>query len=631
MAQKRIIEVEAKIDKAVRSVNNLNDKFEDVNKSVNDVKDSIDKTTKATKDVGKSAKGAEKGVKSLANGFRGVGGAIKAAGIGLVISLLGTLKDIIMQNQAVADLFSQAFEAVSIVFNAVAGAIVDATKAASDATGGFNALGKVLMGLLTIAITPLKVTFYGLKLGIQQVQLAWEKWLGDADPERIKELETGISETKDALRETAEAAVDAGVDIVNNFGEAIDEVGTLGSAVINELSEVGETISNSWDVAGNIVELRKANEIAQEINRGLIEQYDIQAERQRQIRDDERLGITERIAANDRLAEILEEQNTKMLENADLAIQLARYELEKNDSVENQVAYQAALNEKRAIEASIVGQQSEQLANQASLEKERAEIRQTLNDAELEAMDVLEEARAALHVNELDRMDAEAEAERNRFNLRNQDIESRLEQMRSNGQEETQLYADLLAEQMVLKAEHDAFVITSTDERAKKEIEIEQKKQEAIQGLAQMGLNILNEFAEEGSDFAKGLAAVQILFDTYKAVMSTFATASASPLTIAFPAYPYIAASAAGVFGALQLRSLNSESASASNPPTTGAKAASAAVQPSVSVVQASQSNSTLGNIAESNNRPIRAYVTAQDVNSAGAIERNTIDNAIVG
>ena len=45
----------------------------------------------------------------------------------------------------------------------------------------------------------------------------------------------------------------------------------------------------------------------------MLEKYDRQAEQQRQIRDEERNSIEDRIAANNKLGEVLEEQNTVML------------------------------------------------------------------------------------------------------------------------------------------------------------------------------------------------------------------------------------------------------------------------------------------------------------------------------
>ena len=42
--------------------------------------------------------------------------------------------------------------------------------AVSKATGGFDALGKVLSGLVTIGLAPLKIGFYAIKLGLEQAQ-----------------------------------------------------------------------------------------------------------------------------------------------------------------------------------------------------------------------------------------------------------------------------------------------------------------------------------------------------------------------------------------------------------------------------------------------------------------------------
>ena len=68
----------------------------------------------------------------------------------------------------------------------------------------FNGLSKVLGGLITIGITPLKTGFFAIKLGIQQAQLAWEQsFFGGKDKEKIKELNIGIAETRKSLIDTA--------------------------------------------------------------------------------------------------------------------------------------------------------------------------------------------------------------------------------------------------------------------------------------------------------------------------------------------------------------------------------------------------------------------------------------------
>ena len=96
-----------------------------------------------------------------------------------------------------------------------------------------------------------------------------------------------------------------GKAIVENFG-----------AAVNSIKEI--SISAAYETAKANVELQKSAEVAAVINQGLIEKYDRQAEQQRQIRDDESKTIEERIAANNKLGEVLEEQQKLMLENVDI-------------------------------------------------------------------------------------------------------------------------------------------------------------------------------------------------------------------------------------------------------------------------------------------------------------------------
>jgi hypothetical protein len=64
-----------------------------------------------------NGKKVEKSTKSLANGFKAVGVAIKAMGIGLVISAFNVVKDLFQSNQVIADKFGATFKALSIAFN----------------------------------------------------------------------------------------------------------------------------------------------------------------------------------------------------------------------------------------------------------------------------------------------------------------------------------------------------------------------------------------------------------------------------------------------------------------------------------------------------------------------------------
>ena len=75
------------------------------------------------------------------------------------------------------------------------------------------------------------------------------------------------------------------------------------------------------DAAVANVQLAKEAEKAEVINAGLLEKYDRQAEQQRQIRDEERNSITERIAANEKLGKNTRRTKCKvMLENANIVL-----------------------------------------------------------------------------------------------------------------------------------------------------------------------------------------------------------------------------------------------------------------------------------------------------------------------
>ena len=362
--EKVVVELEAKTGKAEASLQDVVNAIQDINKA----------TVESNKDTAKSLKEVEKSSGQAAKGIKAIGTGLKALGIGLVISALGTLKDLFSQNQKVVDVFNTTFEVAGQVVSQATTAFTKIYDALSKSTDQFDALGKVASGLVTIAITPLKLAFYGVQLGIDTAMLAWEKsFLGDKNPETIKALNLSIIETKTNILEVGAAALEAGEDVVTNFVEAVAEVGAAGEVVVKELGKVN--IKNAIESAKAITALKKSAELASVLNQGLIEKYDRQAEKLRQIRDDESKSIEDRIKANSELALILDEQEVAMKKNAQIAVVAAAAELSKNkDSIELQKAYQEALNEQAGIEAQITGFRSEQQTNTNSLLKEQKEI-----------------------------------------------------------------------------------------------------------------------------------------------------------------------------------------------------------------------------------------------------------------
>jgi hypothetical protein len=304
--------------------------------------------------------------------------AMKAAGIGLIIAAFAALKEALGRNQTVMDKVSTIMTTISTTFNDVVQVLTDVVVWVTASAERFNGLSKVIGGLLTLALTPLKLSFYAIKLGVEQAMLAWEdSFLGGGDEDKLAELRGSIQDTKNDIVATGQAALDAGYDIYNNFSDAVSEIGDIYAKTAEGITQI--SIKANYEQAQATTAAANSSKLASAELQGLIEKYDRQAELQRQIRDDETKTFAERIAANKELGRTLEEQEKKMLALADTKIASAKLELDANkDNIDLQVAYKEALNDRAAVEAQVAGFRSEQLTNQVSLEKELLEAQREI-------------------------------------------------------------------------------------------------------------------------------------------------------------------------------------------------------------------------------------------------------------
>jgi hypothetical protein len=340
----------------------------EINVNTKDGENNINKLTDKTEEATKSAKQGQ-------GAFSTLGNTIKSLGVVSVIAgAFNFFKETLSKNQKVADSVAAVFNTISTIISTLIDIFIDVTDKVGKSTNGFAALGKVLSGIFTLAVTPLKLAFDGLKLVINEIQLAWEKSpLGDGDQKVIKELTENINKTKDSLKDTGKDAVQAGKDIYNNFGEAAKSVGNVVSGVVEKASKIN--VAAVYEQAKATIALQNSAKIAAAQLAGLVEKYDRQAEQLRQIRDDEFRSVDERIAANNQLAEVLNEQEKAQKKLAQTRVAAAAAELAQNkSSVELQAALIEAQNEVAAVEAQVAGLRSEQLANSVALTKEKIAI-----------------------------------------------------------------------------------------------------------------------------------------------------------------------------------------------------------------------------------------------------------------
>ena len=632
----KVIVIKADTSDAVKGIDDVSDAYKGVEKSAESAEKAVD-------DVGDTAKKQTKVVKGLGNSVKLVGTALKALGIGIIIALVAKLTDVFSKNQKVIDFVSTTLDTVGIVFNQVADAIISTYEAVASSTENFDALGKVIKSLLTIAITPLKLSFFAIKLGIQEAQLVWEKsFFGDKNPITIKELNEAIKETRDDIIGVAVDVAVAGKSIINNFGEAITEISNIGTVAVENLSKV--SLTAAIEQAKTLTELNNAAQLAAAQQGRLVEQYDRLAERQRQIRDDESISIKERQAANLKLGEILEQQEIAMIKQADLQVAAAAQQVKINDNIENQVALTEALANKEGVLAAVEGFRSEQIVNRIALKKEEIELDTSINEAEKErqlAQLEFEAEQAETEAGKLDLL-------REKLELENEIIAEDLERKRELFSEGTQARVDAEQEYLTQKQEIDNQLIANENARANSEIEIEEKVAKSKNDIRAAQLNNISSgisLIASLSKKSRTLQAASIIAENAvgiaKTIISTQAAnagALATPqaiLTSGASAIPVIAANKvnAGISIATSIAAAAKglSALKAGGSPTGGSADSSGAptTAPSFNLVEGSGTNQIAEGL-QTQQQPIQAVVVSGDVTTAQSVDRNIVENSTI-
>ena len=297
MAEKVTIEVDADVKEAIDNLDKVKQKVDEMSDNVKSVEQQAKATTTATN--------------KLAAGFKGVGLAMKAAGIGVILGIVNKLGEAMMRNQEVADTVSTAFNMVGLVFSKIVTTITNIVNRVKSTADNFDALGRIIKNLMTLALTPLKLAFNGVALVIKEVQLAWEKsWLGKGDVNRIKELTGQISGYKEEIKKAGEEAIAAGKGIVVDFKEGIGELVQLSQVAVEEFDNTFKnvTVKSLKNQAKAITEATSNLSLLEAKHQRIIVEFEKQAEVQRAIRDDISQSIDDRIEANDKLLVIAKEQ-----------------------------------------------------------------------------------------------------------------------------------------------------------------------------------------------------------------------------------------------------------------------------------------------------------------------------------
>ena len=583
MAEVIQVQLDIETKKAQKGVDNLTDEIVNLNKEV----------AQGNKETAKGLKDVEKSSKDTAGGVRKIGGALKALGIGLIIAGFSKFVEVLNENQKVADFFSITFEALSLAFNdffnfilSNTGAITNFFKAAFD---------DPVQNMIDFGIA-IKENV------IERIQSSIDT-LGYLAEAVVKVFKGDFAGALDAAKNAGKELVDVVTGVDDSFDKTAEVVNKVAAATSNY---VKETIKGATEN----INLAKTAELAAVANQGLIEKYDLQAEKLRQVRDEERNTIAERKKANDELNAVLNEQEKAMLGNANAILAAAQAQFNKNGNDENQIALLEAQNEVLAVQAQVAGFRSEQKANDLALDREQKELNQSIGDAEAERNQAQSEFTAEQIENDYLRLQAQLDIAQ-----KESEIESkRLTEKKDQYKQGTQAYEDANNELLAYQQEN-----ANTQVQIEKDLN-KNKKQLTTQALTDMATIV-----GKNSKFGKAIAIVQAIRDTYAGANKALAQGGI---------FGFIGAAAVIAGGIANVKQITSSPEP--TPPAGvsvgggGSVPAMPSAPPAFNVVGQGETSQLADAIGGQANQPVRAYVVSNDVTTAQGLERNIVEGATI-
>ena len=542
MSIKKTIEIEAIAKDALQQIQALTKKVEGLEDSL--------------KKAGNETKKTNKILGTMSTLFKG------GLGIAAVSKAFDLLKETFESNQKVADAFAIATEGLSLAFNDLfnfldrnVGTVIDYFK-----------------GIFNDPQQAIKDFGDSIKRNIQERFESYLDTLGYLASAVKKVFSGDFAGAMEDVKSAGKESLDVLTGVNNSFDKATE-------VVENVTKSVTEYAKSTFQAAKENVELQKTAELGIAQNRIILEQKDREAEKLRQIRDDESKTIDERIEANNKLAAVLDEQERLMLANADALIAAAQAQFDKNANQENEIALLEAKAEREGILAQIEGFRSEQLMNVNSLNREKLDLLDEEKEKEIEAAELRAKLKEEEREGIKDNLDAIID---------------------SAGQESKIGRALFIAKQAMLVKEQIA---------------------EAKATLSKITMKA----ADSSVALAQGTA------ETAK-----IGFPQNIPMLIAF------AAQAAGIYSSIKSAvgaaksSTSKFGASGGSVPSLGggggrSTSPAPSQAPAFNIVGASPENQLAQAIGEQDKQPLKAYVVSNEVTNAQALDRNIVESASLG
>ena len=593
--------LEKKLDELIAALKASQSQADETSQSVN-------KIAESTENIGESSKKSAKSMGQLGQSVGAIGKNLK--GFFLLEFALGTIKELFDNNQKTIDFFNTTFNSLQIAFSDFAGWI-------QSNSGG------IVSFFTSIFENPKEsLVEFGnaIKANLIERFNSFLDTLGFI-ASAVKKVFSG--DFKGALQDVKSAGKES-LDVLTGVNNSFDkgkEIVTKGGKALAEYTK--KTVK----AGAAMTDLNKQSEIAEVMAQGLIEKYDLQAEKLRQVRDDERLSMDERIKANEELGEVLKEQEEVMLENAQRVVDAKARQLALDkDNVEFQKEHLTAVNELAAVQATVTGFRSEQLINEMSLQRELLDIERARGETGLEIFEMQSEARRAAMFQEQQRVKQEIMDIGTVAFLKKDALREELE----NTEENSARYFEILDERRLIEQEYQ----NSYKELKRREEELERETQRSKVQMSVDAIGALNSLAQsfmEGNEkqakraflINKAAGISTAVIQTAQAVTAAL-TAGGNPIKLATGAQ-FVEAGIAAATGAAQIATIaRQQFGEAGSIDTNIPQAATApSATPQFNVVGGSGTNALIESLQAN---PMRAYVVGSDVTSQQELDRNRIN-----
>lgn len=418
-----------------------------------------------------------------------------------------------------------------------------------------------------------------------------------AKRDAFEENEKAIDESREKIKET--------VALINEEGLWDEIFGGGKSGKKRKGKTVKEFKQNLLDLSSELAKYRQAEikntDISEEERLRL--EYDasrkaVEAKR-KEFDEKEQLRLAEKIKEIN-AAKITQEQKDRLIKDAEDKYRAAQIQANidmRSVMLQSDIAYYSELAALRRKDTEDTRQETEDLM--ASLREMNFNYQEYLNSENI-----------LRQTNDLDRLEAEKQANDDLTALKIANLEKDLEATSLNEAQKQDIRNNI----SMLQQDQRLF-----------DLEMEQKSARAKLAIANQVANAIIAIAGEGSGIAKGVAIAQTIWNTKEAFMNALGSKPYGPWNIA-QAAAIAAMGVKNVKDIIATKAPHEKSAGGAS----GSSASTSTFSPDFNIVGSSGRNQLAETVAGQVGQPTRAYVVYDDLRTAGEIEANAIESATI-